>query len=72
MRNRQEMVSKPERQAIVLSRACAGLYEEVASVCKGWDDIDVLVDRREGTGKHGFIVPRVEEPKPAWDLPDTA
>ncbi len=60
------------KQPIVLSRACADLYEEVASVCQRWDDINVVVDRREGTGEYGFIVPREVPPEPVPDLPDNA
>ncbi len=55
---------------IVLSRACADLYEDVASVCTGWEDIAVVIDRREGTGEHGFIVPRAEAPEPVPEIPD--
>ena len=59
------------KEPIVLCRACADLYKEVASVCRSWDDIDVVVDRREGTGEHGFIIPRNEEPGPVREPPET-
>ena len=71
LKGNQSRQQDPKREPIVLSRACADLYEEVASVCQRWDDIGVVVDRREGTGEHGFIVPRNEEPEPVRDLPDT-
>lgn len=60
----------PEFDAIVLSRACADLYDEVASICQELEDVAVVLDRRQGSGEYGFLRPRPGETGIAREIPD--
>lgn len=45
-------------QYVVLSRACANLYEEMVALFSDWPGIEVVVDRRhEPRSSHGFLEP---------------
>jgi hypothetical protein len=47
-----------QRQYVVLSRACADLYEEMVALFSDWPGIEVVVDRRhEPRSSRGFLAP---------------
>lgn len=47
-----------QRQYVILSRACADLYEEMVALFSDWPGIEVVVDRRrEPRSARGFLAP---------------